>query len=153
MHTNPSFGKGRNVGEAVIAHMYPDHDNGRIPVVAVTGTNGKTTTVRLIAHILSTAGQRVGMTDTNGVYINGRQIDSGDCSGPRSARSVLMHPDVDAAVLESARGGMLREGLAFDRCQVAVVTNLGAGDHLGLNYITTVEDLAEIGRASCRGRV
>ena len=146
MHTNPSYGKGRNVGEAVIAHMYPDGGNGRIPVVAVTGTNGKTTTVRLIAHILATAGQRVGMTDTNGVYINGRQIDTGDCSGPRSARSVLMHPDVDAAVLESARGGMLREGLAFDRCQVAVVTNIGAGDHLGLNYITTVEDLAVLKR-------
>ncbi len=146
MHTNPSFGKGRHVGEAIIAHMYPNNDNGRIPVVAVTGTNGKTTTVRLIAHTLKTAGQRVGMTDTNGVYINGRQIDSGDCSGPRSARSVLMHPDVDAAVLESARGGMLREGLAFDRCQVAVVTNLGAGDHLGLNYITTVEDLAVLKR-------
>jgi cyanophycin synthetase len=86
------------------------------------------------------------MTDTNGVYINGRQIDSGDCSGPRSARSVLMHPDVDAAVLESARGGMLREGLAFDRCQVAVVTNVGSGDHLGLNFITTVEDLTVLKR-------
>jgi len=146
MHTNPSFGKGRNVGEAVIGQMFPHGENGRIPVVAVTGTNGKTTTVRLIAHTLKTAGQRVGMTDTNGVYINGRQIDSGDCSGPRSARSVLMHPDVDAAVLESARGGMLREGLAFDRCQVAVVTNVGAGDHLGLNYITTVEDLAVLKR-------
>ena len=146
MHIQPSYGKRRAVGEAVIAHMYPDHRNGRIPVVAVTGTNGKTTTVRLIAHILTSAGQRVGMTDTNGVYINGRQIDSGDCSGPRSARSVLMHPDVDAAVLESARGGMLREGLAFDRCQVAVVTNIGAGDHLGLNYITTVEDLAVLKR-------
>jgi len=96
--------------------------------------------------VLQTSGLRVGMTDTNGVYINGRQIDSGDCSGPRSARSVLMHPDVDAAVLESARGGMLREGLAFDRCQVAVVTNVGAGDHLGLNYITTVEDLAVLKR-------
>jgi cyanophycin synthetase len=150
MHTNPSFGKGRNVGEAVIAHMFPNgpagKSDGRIPVIAVTGTNGKTTTVRLTAHILKTAGQRVGMTDTNGVYINGRQIDSGDCSGPRSARSVLMHPDVDAAVLESARGGMLREGLAFDRCQVAVVTNVGSGDHLGLNYITTVEDLAVLKR-------
>lgn len=146
MHTNPSFGKGRDVGAAIIAHMFPQQANGRIPVVAVTGTNGKTTTVRLISHILKTAGQRVGMTDTNGVYINGRQIDSGDCSGPRSARSVLMHPDVDAAVLESARGGMLREGLAFDRCQVAVVTNVGSGDHLGLNYITTVEDLAVLKR-------
>jgi cyanophycin synthetase len=151
MHTHPSYGKGRQVGEAIIAHMYPPEadgrkSDGRIPVVAVTGTNGKTTTVRLISHLLKVSGQRVGMTDTNGVYINGRQIDSGDCSGPKSARSVLMHPDVDAAVLESARGGMLREGLAFDRCQVAVVTNIGAGDHLGLNYITTVEDLAVLKR-------
>jgi len=80
------------------------------------------------------------------VYVNGRQIDSGDCSGPKSARNVLMHPDVDAAVLETARGGVLREGLAFDRCDVAVVTNIGVGDHLGLNYITTVEDLTVVKR-------
>ena len=146
MHLAPSYGKPRNVGQAMVDRLFAHGDNGRIPVVAVTGTNGKTTTVRLISHILKTAGQRVGMTDTNGVYINGRQIDSGDCSGPRSARSVLMHPDVDAAVLESARGGMLREGLAFDRCQVAVVTNVGSGDYLGLNYITTVEDLAVLKR-------
>jgi cyanophycin synthetase len=86
------------------------------------------------------------MTNTDGVFVNGLQLDTGDCSGPRSARSVLMHPDVDAAVLETARGGMLREGLAFDRCQVAVVTNIGAGDHLGLNYISTVEDLAVLKR-------
>jgi cyanophycin synthetase len=86
------------------------------------------------------------MTNTDGVYVNGRQIDSGDCSGPRSARNVLQHPDVDAAVFETARGGILREGLAYDRCKVAVVTNIGAGDHLGLNYITTVEDLAVLKR-------
>ena len=86
------------------------------------------------------------MTNTDGVYVDGRQIDSGDCSGPKSARNVLMHPDVDAAVFETARGGMLREGLGFDRCQVAVVTNIGSGDHLGLNYITTVEDLAVLKR-------
>lgn len=146
MHISPSFGKGREVGEAVMAHMYPDGDNGRIPVIAVTGTNGKTTTVRLTAHLLKSQGLRVGMTNTDGVYVNGRQIDSGDCSGPRSARNVLMHPDVDAAVLETARGGLLREGLAFDECQVAIVTNMGAGDHLGLNYITTLEDLAVLKR-------
>ena len=114
--------------------------------MAVTGTNGKTTTARLISHLFSTNGLRVGMTNTDGVYVEGRQIDSGDCSGPKSARNVLMHPDVDAAVFETARGGILREGLGFDRCQVAVVTNLGAGDHLGLNYITTVEDLAVLKR-------
>jgi cyanophycin synthetase len=146
MHISPSFGKGRNVGKAVIDHMFPNGDNGRIPVIAVTGTNGKTTTVRLTAHLLKAHQLRVGMTNTDGVYVNGRQIDDGDCSGPRSARNVLMHPDVDAAVFETARGGLLREGLAFDRCQVAIVTNMGSGDHLGLNYITTLEDLSVLKR-------
>ncbi len=146
MHLSPSYGKGRNVGEAVINNLYKPGDDGRIPIVAVTGTNGKTTTARLTAHLLATSGLRVGMTNTDGVYVNGRQIDSGDCSGPKSARNVLMHPDVDAAVFETARGGILREGLGFDRCGTAVVTNMGAGDHLGLNYITTVEDLAVLKR-------
>ena len=146
MHLSPSFGKGRPVGEAIISAMFADGDDGRIPIVAVTGTNGKTTTVRLIAHLLTASGLRTGMTNTDGVYIEGRRIDSGDCSGPRSARNVLLHPDVDAAVFETARGGVLREGLAFDRCQVAVITNIGSGDHLGLNYITTVEDLAVLKR-------
>ncbi len=146
MHLSPSYGKGRNVGEAVISNLYKSGDDGRIPIVAVTGTNGKTTTARLVTHLLATSGLRVGMTNTDGVYVNGRQIDSGDCSGPRSARNVLVHPDVDAAVFETARGGILREGLGFDRCGTAVVTNIGAGDHLGLNYITTVEDLAVLKR-------
>ncbi|MDP5239389.1 cyanophycin synthetase [Uliginosibacterium sp. 31-16] len=146
MHLSPSYGKGRNVGEAVISTMFAPGDDGRIPVVAVTGTNGKTTTVRLIAHLLTKNGMRTGMTNTDGVYIEGRRIDSGDCSGPRSARNVLLHPYVDAAVFETARGGLLREGLAFDRCKVAVVTNIGMGDHLGLNYITTLEDLAVLKR-------
>ncbi len=146
MHISPSFGKGRDVGNAVIDQMFPDGDTGRVPVIAVTGTNGKTTTVRLTAHLLKAQGMRVGMTNTDGVYVNGRQTDSGDCSGPRSARNVLMHPDVDAAVFETARGGLLREGLAFDRCKVAIVTNMGAGDHLGLNYITTLEDLSVLKR-------
>ncbi|AOY91400.1 cyanophycin synthetase [Cupriavidus sp. USMAA2-4] len=142
MHLQPSYGKGRAVGEAIVSTMFTDGDDGRIPVVAVSGTNGKTTTVRLITHILATSGLRMGMTGTDGVYIQGERIDTGDCSGPRSARSVLLHPDVDAAVFETARGGLLREGLAFDRCDVAVVTNVGEGDHLGLSYISTVEDLA-----------
>jgi cyanophycin synthetase len=146
MHISPSYGKGRAVGEAIVDHLYAHGDDGRVPVAAVTGTNGKTTTARLITHLLQAQGLRVGMTNTDGVYVNGRQTDSGDCSGPRSARSVLMHPDVDAAVLETARGGVLREGLGFDHCQVAVVTNIGAGDHLGLNFITTVEDLAVLKR-------
>ena len=146
MHLSPSFGKGRHVGEAMVDNLFGAGDDGRIPVVAVTGTNGKTTTARLIAHIVASSGLRVGMTNTDGVYVNGRQIDSGDCSGPKSARNVLMHPDVDAAVFETARGGVLREGLGFDRCSVAVVTNIGAGDHLGMNYINTVEELAVLKR-------
>ncbi len=146
MHLSPSYGKGRDVGEAVISRLFAPGEDGRVPVVAVTGTNGKTTTTRLIAHLLAASGLRVGMTNTDGVHVNGRQTDSGDCSGPKSARNVLMHPEVDAAVFETARGGMLREGLGFDRCQVAVVTNIGAGDHLGLNFITTVEDLAVLKR-------
>ena len=146
MHLDPSFGKGRPVGEAIVNMMFPDGDNARIPVVAIAGTNGKTTTSRLIGRIFEANGQRVGMTSTDGVYIQGRQIDDGDCSGPRSARNVLMHPDVDAAVFETARGGVLREGLGFDMCDVAVVTNIGIGDHLGLNYITTVDELAVVKR-------
>jgi cyanophycin synthetase len=146
MHLSPSFGKGRAVGEAIISSMFKSGQDGRIPIVAVTGTNGKTTTVRLISHLLAQKGLCVGMTNTDGVYVGGQCIDTGDCSGPKSARSVLLHPDVDAAVLETARGGVLREGLAFDRCDVAVVTNVGSGDHLGLNYITTVQDLAVLKR-------
>ncbi len=146
MHLQPSFGKGRPVGEAIIGSMFTPQQNGRIPLLTVAGTNGKTTTVRLIAHILTTQGLRVGMTNSDGVYIQGKRIDTGDCSGPKSARNVLMHPDVDAAVFETARGGVLREGLAFDRCDVAVVTNIGMGDHLGLNYISTVDDLAVVKR-------
>ncbi|MDR0578680.1 MAG: cyanophycin synthetase [Candidatus Accumulibacter sp.] len=146
MHLQPSFGKGRAVGEAIVANMFPDGGDARIPLVAVAGTNGKTTTARLIASILARRGYRVGMTSTDGVYVRGKRIDAGDCSGPKSARNVLMHPDVDAAVLETARGGVLREGLGFDRCDVAVITNIGKGDHLGLSYISTVEDLAVVKR-------
>jgi len=151
MHLAPSFGKPRPVGEAIIGMMFPDGPdgkpgNGRIPVVAVTGTNGKTTTSRLIGRIFEQNGLSVGMTSTDGIYVQNQRIDEGDCSGPKSARNVLSHPDVDAAVLETARGGLLREGLGFDMCDVAVVTNIGLGDHLGLNYITTVHDLAVIKR-------
>lgn len=146
MHLQPSYGKGRAVGEAIIGNMFAEGDDARIPLVAVAGTNGKTTTVRLIASIFGSQGLRVGMTSTDGVYINGRRTDTGDCSGPKSARNVLFHPDVDAAVLETARGGVLREGLGFDRCDVAVVTNIGSGDHLGLSYISTVEDLSVVKR-------
>ena len=150
MHISPSFGRGRDVGAAVMDTLFAHGDDGRIPVVAVTGTNGKTTTARLVNHLFMASGLRTGMTNTDGVWVDGRQTDSGDCSGPKSARNVLMHPDVDAAVFEVARGGVLREGLGFDRCQVAVVTNIGSGDHLGLNYITTVEDLSVLKRVIVR---
>ena len=146
MHLDPSFGKGRAVGEAIVGMMFPDGDNARIPVVAIAGTNGKTTTSRLIGRIFESNGLRVGMTSTDGVYIDGKRTDSGDCSGPKSARNVLLHPDVDAAVFETARGGVLREGLGFDMCDVAVITNIGLGDHLGLNFITTVDELAVVKR-------
>ncbi|MDD5249200.1 MAG: cyanophycin synthetase [Rhodocyclaceae bacterium] len=146
MHLNPSYGKGREVGKAIVDMMFAGGDDARIPIVAVAGTNGKTTTVRLTAHLLAAAGNRVGMTNSDGVYVERQRIDTGDCSGPRSARNILLHPDVDAAVFETARGGILREGLAFDRCNVAVVTNIGMGDHLGLSYISTVEDLAVVKR-------
>jgi len=146
MHLNPSYGHGRDVGGAIVQHMFGARDDARVPVVAVTGTNGKTTTVRLVARMFAAAGLRVGMTSTDGSFVDGRRIDTGDCSGPRSARNVLGHPEVDAAVLETARGGMLREGLGFDRCLVGVVTNVGQGDHLGLDHIDSVEGLAQVKR-------
>jgi len=146
MHLEPSGGKPRPVGEAIIDALFPPGQLGRIPVVAVTGVNGKTTTTRLLAHILRTAGQYVGMTCTDGIYLDGRRTETRDCSGPQSARSVLLNPRVEAAVLETARGGILREGLGFDRCAVAVVTNIGKGDHLGLRGIETLEELARVKR-------
>ncbi|MEQ6433548.1 cyanophycin synthetase [Comamonas sp. w2-DMI] len=146
MHLAPSFGRPRNVGVPMVDELFAPGNDGRIPLVAVTGTNGKTTTTRVIAHLFTSHGWRTAMTNTDGVYVNGRQIDSGDCSGPKSARNALAHPETDAAVLECARGGILREGLGFDRCQVAVVTNVGEGDHLGLNFITTKEDVGVLKR-------
>ncbi len=146
MHLQPSVGISRPVGEAIVATLFPGSNDGRIPIAAVTGTNGKTTTTRFLAHILRGMGLRVGMTCTDGIYIDNRRIDNGDCAGPRSARAVLMNPAVEAAVFETARGGVLREGLAFDRCDVAVVTNVGEGDHLGLNEIHTAEALAKVKR-------
>lgn len=146
MHIEPSHGKPRPVGEAIVDLLFPNFGNGRIPTVGITGTNGKTTTTRFIAHILKQSGRTVGMTCSDGIYIDGRLIERGDCSGPRSARSVLANPVVEAAVLETARGGILREGLGFDRCDVAVITNIGAGDHLGLNGVESREDLARVKR-------
>lgn len=144
MHLEPSAGKGRPVGEAIIDMMFANEGDARIPIVTVTGTNGKTTATRMIANILSASGKLVGFTCTDGIYIGHRRVDTGDCSGPKSATAVLMNPRVEAAVFETARGGILREGLAFDRCDVAVVTNIGEGDHLGIADIDTVEKLAHV---------
>jgi cyanophycin synthetase len=146
MHLSPSSGSPRPVAEAIVELLYPPGQNGRIPVVSVTGVNGKTTTTRFIAHILRGTGARVGMTCTDGIFVDDRRIDSGDCSGPKSARAVLANPEVEMAVLETARGGILREGLGFDRCDVAVVTNIGEGDHLGLADVHDLEKLAQIKR-------
>ncbi len=146
MHLRPAFGRPRPVCEAILATMFPEGDDGRIPVVAVTGTNGKTTTTRLIAHILRATGRRVGMTCTDGIYFDGRRIEAGDCSGPHSARTALLNPLAEAVVLETARGGILTGGLGFDRCDVAVVTNLGEGDHVGRHDVHTVDEMAEVKR-------
>jgi cyanophycin synthetase len=146
MHLEPSAGTPRPVGDAVVRLLFPDGQMGRVPLVAVTGVNGKTTTTRLIAHLLRRAGRYVGMTCTDGTYLDGRRTETRDCSGPQSARAVLLHPRVEAAVLETARGGILREGLGFDRCDVAVVTNLGSGDHFGLRGIETLDELARVKR-------
>ena len=146
MHLGPSSGKPQPVGEAIAAMMFPDGETGRIPVVTVTGVNGKTTTTRFIAHIVRCTGKRVGYTCTDGIYLDERRIDTGDCSGPVSAHMILSNPVVEAAVLETARGGILRAGLGFDRCDVAVVTNIGEGDHLGLGGIDTLEELARVKR-------
>lgn len=131
-------------GRAVVEHLVPADETGRIPIAAITGVNGKTTTTRLIARLVESLGHRVGMTCTDGVFVDGRSLEDGDCSGPQSARRVLLNPFVDAAVLEVARGGILREGLGFDRCDVAVVTNIFDGDHLGISWVKTPEDLARV---------
>lgn len=146
MHTAPSSGTPRPVGEAIVNMLFPRGENGRLPIVAVTGVNGKTTTTRFVAHILKGTGQTVGMTCTDGVFVDERRIDTGDCSGPKSARNVLLNPAVEMAVFETARGGILREGLGFDKCDVAVVTNIGEGDHLGLADVQDLETLAKVKR-------
>jgi cyanophycin synthetase len=146
MHLQPSSGKPQPVAEAIVATLYPEGQNGRIPVVAVTGTNGKTTTTRLIAHLFRTIHKTVGMTCTDGIYVGERRIEAGDCAGPLSAQMVLMNPNVEVAVLETARGGILRAGLGFDLCDVSVVTNIAEGDHLGLSDIETPEKLAKVKR-------
>nr|WP_294862302.1 cyanophycin synthetase [uncultured Fluviicola sp.] len=143
MHTHPSKGTPRDIASPVIDMLFPNHSDGRIPLVAVTGTNGKTTTTRLIAHMARKSGKNVGFTTTEGIYINEHQIEEGDCSGPRSAQIILADPIVDYAVLECARGGILRSGLAFDECDISVITNV-TEDHLGIDDIHTMEQYADV---------
>jgi cyanophycin synthetase len=143
MHVEPSEGIARNAAEAVVEMLYPKGEDGRIPIIAVTGTNGKTTTARLTAHICKTAGYKVGFTTSDGVYIQNQMMMTGDCTGPKSAEFVLKDPTVDFAVLECARGGILRSGLAFRNCNIAIVTNVTA-DHLGLGGIETLEQMAKL---------
>jgi cyanophycin synthetase len=149
MHIEPTVGIPRNVAEPVIDMLYPPGSTARIPIIAVSGTNGKTTTTRLIAHIVKQMGCKVGYTTTDGIYIQNRLMMTGDCTGPVSAEFVLKDPTVDFAVLECARGGILRAGLGFHNCDVAVVTNV-APDHLGLQGIDTLEKLARVKSVAAR---
>ncbi len=143
MHIEPSEGIARNVAEPVIDMLFPKENTGRIPIIAITGTNGKTTTSRLVAHIAKAAGYKVGYTTSDGVYIQNQMMMKGDCTGPASAQFVLKDPTVDFAVLESARGGILRSGLAFRNCDIAIVTNV-ASDHMGLGGIDSLEQMARV---------
>ena len=145
MHVAPSEGTPRDVAGPVIDMLFPKDNPSRIPIAAVTGTNGKTTTSRMLAHILKMSGLTVGLTSTDGVYIDGQLTVSGDMTGPVSAKMILRDPSVDAAVMETARGGMLRGGLGFQECDVACCLNVTA-DHLGLKGIDTLEQLAQIKR-------
>jgi cyanophycin synthetase len=143
MHFCPSEGIPRNVAEPVLDMLFPPGTPTRIPILAVTGTNGKTTTTRLLAHILRQTGQIIGYTTTDGIYIGGYLVEQGDTTGPQSAQVILQDPTVEVAVLETARGGILRSGLGFDQCDVGVVLNVAA-DHLGIGDIDTVEELAHL---------
>jgi len=145
MHVAPSDGKPRDVAGKVMDMLFPPGSPRRVPVVSITGTNGKTTTSRMLAHILKTAGHTVGMTSTDGVYIDGRLTVKGDMTGPASAHIVLRDPTIDVAVLETARGGLLRAGLGYRRCDVSACLNVSS-DHLGLKGIDTLEQLAELKR-------
>ena len=143
MHIDPAEGLPRNVAEPVIDMLFPKGSVGRIPIIAITGTNGKTTTTRLTAHIAKSAGKKVGYTTSDGVYIQNQLMMKGDCTGPLSSAFVLKDPTVDFAVLECARGGILKSGLAFQNCDIAIVTNVAA-DHIGLGGINSIEQMAMV---------
>lgn len=143
MHTHPFRGKSRNIGEMVVKMLFPEKNDGRIPLIAVTGTSGKTITTRLIAHIARTAGYNVGFTTSDGAYVGGHLIEEGDCTGAASAEKILGDKNVDFAVLECNREGLLHTGVSFDRCDIGVITNI-EDDHLGMDDIYSLEELAEV---------
>lgn len=143
MHLCPSEGKPRNVAGDILDYLYPGGARASIPIVSITGTNGKTTVTRMIANTLAMSGKKIGMTDTSGVYIDGRCVLKGDNTGALSAAMVLRNRSIDAAVLETARGGIVRRGLGYDLADVGVIVNI-SGDHLGLNGINTLEELADV---------
>ena len=145
MHVAPSEGQPRDVSGQVIDMLFPVGQESRIPIAAITGTNGKTTTARMLGHIMKTSGKIVGMTSTDGVYVDGKLSVKGDMTGPKSAQIVLRDPAVDFAVMETARGGLVRSGLGYQRSNVAACLNVSA-DHLGLGGINTVEELAVVKR-------
>lgn len=143
MHLAPSEGLPRNVAAPVIDMLYPPGKPCRIPIIAVTGTNGKTTTTRLLAHMVKNVGYRVGFTTSDGIYVQNHMLEKGDTTGPLSAEFILKDPTVEFAVLETARGGILRAGLGFSRCDIGIITNIKE-DHLGLNDIENLDDLSRV---------
>jgi cyanophycin synthetase len=143
MHCFPSEGKPRDVGGAIVDMLYPNGETGRIPIISITGTNGKTTVTRMVGHILQSFGKTVGVTTTDGIYIDGTRVVEGDTTGPASAQTVLSDPAVEVAVLETARGGIVRRGLGYDWSDVGVITNIGE-DHLGQDGIKSIDDVVYI---------
>ena len=146
MHIQPSAGKGRPVGEAIVDMLFPAGDDGRVPTVAITGVRGKTTTARLVAHMFRRLGKTVGLACTDGLFVNDRCIQSGDSANSPSAKAILKNPAVEAAIFETTRTSILREGLGYDRAHVGVVTNIGDGGVLDPNGIATLEQLARVKR-------
>jgi cyanophycin synthetase len=143
MHTHPTEGEPRDVGAAIVEMLYPDGKDSRIPIISITGTNGKTTVTRMISHVLNDGGRTVGATTSTGIFLNGAQIAKGDTTGPISARSILGDKAVDVAVLETARGGLVRRGLAYDWSDISVITNISE-DHIGQDGIASIDDLIRI---------
>ncbi len=145
MHHFPNEGQPRDVGGAIVDMLYPGGEPFRIPIISITGTNGKTTVTRMVGHIIAAAGKTVGLTTTSGIWIGGNEVGCGDMTGPWSARVVLSDPTVDVAVLETARGGIVRSGLGYDWSDISIMTNIQP-DHIGQDGIEGIEDIVRIKR-------